>query len=122
MRNIFDQESDKNTVKAKKTNTNNSSNNIKDNSNDNERVQKSINKSNKFYRPKETKNTHLETFNDTIQTQVFEPRNLKSDRSNITYEERKVLTELKSMENTVVRIEVIGSKFALLTNEEFQKK
>ena len=53
---------------------------------------------------------------------MFEPRNLKSDRSNITYEERKVLTELKSMENTVVGIEVIGSKFTLLTNEEFQKK
>ena len=53
---------------------------------------------------------------------MFEARNLKRDRSNITYEERKVLTELKSMENTVVRIQVIGSKFALLTNEESSKK
>ena len=58
---------DKSTVKTANVNTNNSSNNVKDNSYNNEQVPKKKHKSNNLYRPKETKNKHLETFIDTIE-------------------------------------------------------
>ena len=79
-------------------------------------------RSNSLYRYKETKNKHLETFIDTIEKQLFELKSIKRVRSNLTYEERKALAELKSMENTVVRIQDEGSRFVLLTNEDFENK
>ena len=48
--------------------------------------------------------------------------NIKRVRSNLAYEERKALAELKSMENTVVRIQDKGSRFVLLTNEDYENK
>ena len=101
-------------------NTNTSSNNIKDNNN--EQVLKKKHKSKNLYRSKETKNKHLETFIDITEKQLFEPKNIKSIRSNLTYKETKALTELKSMENAVIRIQDKGSRFVLLTNEDHEKK
>ena len=84
----------------------------------NEQVPKKKKKTNNLNRPKETKNKHLETFINTIEKQLFEPKNIKRVRSNLAYEERKALAELKSMENTVVK----GSRFVVLTNEDYESK
>ena len=48
--------------------------------------------------------------------------NIKRVRSNLAYEERKALAELKSMENTVVRIQHKESRFVLFTNEDYENK
>ena len=79
-------------------------------------------KTNNLYRSKETKNKHLETLTDEIKIHPFEPENIKRVRDNLRYEERKPLAELKSTENTVVRIQDKGSRFVLLTNEDPEKK
>ena len=122
LRTKFNQSIDKSTEKNRNITTNNSSNNTRENSNNNEQVPKKKNKTNNLNRPKETKNKHLETFINTIEKQLFEPKNIKRVRSNLAYEERKALAELKSMENTVVRIQDKGSRFVLLTNEDPEKK
>ena len=124
LRTKLNQAIDKRTEKKTPTNitTNNSSNNTRDNSNNNEQVPKKKCKTNNLYRSKETKNKHLESFIDTIDRQLFEPKNIKRVRSNLTYEERKALAELKPMENTVVRVQDKGSRFALLTNEDDENK
>ena len=111
--------------KSTKKNTNittNSSNSTRENSNNNEQVSKKKYKTNNLYRSRETKNKHLKTFIDTTEKQLFEPKNIKRVRRNLTYEERKALAELKSMENTVVRIQDKGSRFVLLTNEDYENK
>ena len=119
LRTKFNQSIDKSTEKNRNITTNNSSNNTRENSNNNEQVPKKKNKTNNLNRPKETKNKHLETFINTIEKQLFEPKNIKRVRSNLAYEERKALAELKSMENTVVRIQDKGSRFVVLTNEDY---
>ena len=48
--------------------------------------------------------------------QLSEPKNIKRFRSNLTDEETKALAEIKSMGNTVVRIQNKGYRFVLLTN------
>ena len=122
LRTKFNQAIDKSTEKNTNITTNNRSNNTRDKSNNNEQVPRKKYKTNNLYGSKETKNKHLETFIDTIEKQLFEPKNIKRVRSNLTYEERKALAELKSMENTVVRIQDKGSRFALLTNEDYENK
>ena len=64
--------------------TNNSSNNTKNNSKNNEQVPKGKLKSNNIYRSKETKNEHRETLIDTAEEQLFEAKNIKRFRSNLT--------------------------------------
>ena len=118
----FNQAIDKSTKENTNITTNNISNNTRDNSNNNEQVPKKKYKTNNLCRSKETKNQHLETFIDTIEKQLFEPKNIKRVRSNLIYEERKASAELKSMENTVVRIQDKGSRFLLLTNEDYKNK
>ena len=118
----FSQAIDQSPEKNTNIKTNNSSNNTKDNSNNNEQVPKKKYKSNNLYWSKETKNKHLETFIYTIEKQLFEYKNIKRFRSNLTYEERKELTELKSMENAVVRIQDKGCRFVLFINEDFENK
>ena len=54
--------------------------------------------------------------------QPFQPKNIKRVHGNLRYEERKALAELKSMENTVVKIQDKVFRFALLTNEDSEKK
>ena len=85
LRTKFNQAIDKSTEKKKNRNinTNNSSSNSnnKDNSNNNEQVLKKKYKSNNFYRSKEPKNKPLETFIDTIEKQLLEPKNIKCVRS-----------------------------------------
>ena len=96
---------DKSTEKNTNITTNNSINSInntRENSNNNEEVPKKKYKTNNLYRSKENKNKHLETFIDTIEKQLFEPENIKRVRTNLTYEERKALAELKSMENRLI--------------------
>ena len=122
LRTKFNQSIDKSTDKNRNITTNNSSNNTRDNSNNNEQVPKKKKKTNNLNRPKETKNKHLETFINTIEKQLFEPKNIKRVRSNLAYEERKALAELKSMENTVVRIQDKESRFVLFTNEDYENK
>ena len=122
LRTKFNQAIEKSTKKNTNITTNNSSNSTRDNSNNNEQVPKKKYKTNNLYRSRETKNKHLETFIDTIEKQLFEPKNIKRVRSNLTYEERKALAELKPMENTVVRVQDKGSRFALLTNEDNENK
>ena len=122
LRTKFNQAIDKSTEKNTNITTNNRSNNTRDKSNNNEQVPRKKYKTNNLYGSKETKNKHLETFIDTIEKQLFEPKNIKCVRSNLTYEERKALAELKSMENTVVRIQDKGSRFVLLTNEDYENK
>ena len=122
LRTKFNQSIDKSTDKNRNITTNNSSNNTRDNSNNNEQVPKKKKKTNNLNRPKETKNKHLETFINTIEKQLFEPKNIKRVRSNLAYEERKALAELKSMENTVVRIQDKESRFVLFANEDYENK
>ena len=62
---------------------------MKDNSNNNEQVPKKKHKSKNLYRSKETKNKYLETFIDTTEKQLFEPKNIKRVCSNVTYTEKK---------------------------------
>ena len=85
LRTKFNQAIDKSTEKKnnRNININNSSSNSnnKDNSNNNEQVLKKKYKSNNFYRSKETKNKPLETFIDTIEKQLLEPKNIKCVRS-----------------------------------------
>ena len=114
----FNQAIDKSTKKDTNITTSNRSNNTRDNSNNNEQIPKKKYKTNNLYRSKDIKNKHLETFIDTIEKQIFEPKNIKRVRRNLTYEERKALAELKSMENTVVK----GSRFVVLTNEDYESK
>ena len=78
--------------------------------------------SNNLYIFKATKYKHLKTFIDTIEKQLFEPKNIKCVHSNLTYKERKALAKLKSMENTVVRIQDERSRFVLITNEDYKKE
>ena len=113
---------DKSTGKNTNITANNGSNNTRDNSSNNEQVPKKKYKTNSLYRSKETKNKHLETFIDTIEKQLFEPENIKHVRRNLTYEEGKALAELKSMGDTVVRIQDKRARFVLLTNEDYEKK
>ena len=122
LRTKFNQAIEKSTKKNTNITTNNSSNSTRDNSNNNEQVSKKKYKTNNLYRSRETKNKHLETFIDTIEKQLFEPKNIKCVRSNLTYEERKALAELKSMENTVVRIQDKESRFVLFINEDYENK
>ena len=100
LRTKFNQAIEKSTEKNTNITTNNSSNSTRDNSNNNEQVSKKKYKTNNLYRSRETKNKHLETFTDAIEKQLFEPKNIKRVRSNLTYEERKALAELKSMQNS----------------------
>ena len=120
LRTKFNQAIEKSTEKNTSITTYNSSNSTRDDSNINEQVPKKKYKTNNLYRSRETKNKHLKTFIDTTEKQLFEPKNIKRVRRNLTYEERKALAELKSMENTVVRIQDKGSRFVLLTNEDYE--
>ena len=49
-------------------------------------------------------------------------KNIKRVRSNLRHEEGKALADLKSMGSTVARIRDKGSRLALLTNEDSEKK
>ena len=80
LRTKFNQAIDKSTEKKKSRNIN--INNSSSNSNNkDEQVLKKKYKSNNFYRSKETKNKPLETFIDTIEKQLLEPKNIKCVRS-----------------------------------------
>ena len=113
---------EKSTEKNTNITTNNSSSNTRDNSSYNKQVTKKKYKTNDLYRSNDTKNKQLKTFITTIEKQLFEPKNMKRVPRNLRYEQRKALAELKSVENTVVRIKDKGSRFVQIPNKDYEDK
>ena len=113
---------EKSTEKNTNITTNNSSSNTRDNSSYNKQVTKKKYKTNGLYRSNDTKNKQLKTFITTIEKQLFELKNMKRVPRNLRYEQRKASAELKSVENTVVRIKDKGSRFVLLPNKDYEDK
>ena len=75
-----------------------------------------------LYRTRETKYKSLETFIENTEKELFNPKNVKIARSNLSKDEKKALKEIKSWDDKVVRVQDKGSRFAILENEVYEEK
>ena len=60
-------------------------------------------------------------FLNNVKNDILKPANLRTTKDNLTREERLALRSLKSSEN-VIRIQDKGSRFVVLSQQEYQNK
>ena len=63
----------------------------------------------------------VEMFLNIVKNDILKPANLRTTKDNLTREERLALRPLKSSEN-VIRIQDKGSRFVVLSQQEYQNK
>ena len=75
-----------------------------------------------LYRTRETKYKSLETFIENMEKELFNPKNVKTARSNLSKDEKKALKQIKLWDDKVVRVQDKGYRFAILENEVYEEK
>ena len=75
-----------------------------------------------LFRSKETKHKSLELFISSLEKDLFEPQNIRNPRNNMTTNEMKALKEIKSWKENVVRVQDKGSRFVVLSNQQYEDK
>ena len=75
-----------------------------------------------LYRTRETKYKSLETFIENMEKELFNPKNVKIARSNLSKDEKKALKEIKSWDDKVGRVQDKGSRFVILENKVYEEK
>ena len=74
------------------------------------------------YCTRETKYKSLQTFIENMEKELFNSKNVKIARSNLSKDEKKALKEIKLWNNKVVRVQDKVSTFAIHENEVYEEK
>ena len=75
-----------------------------------------------LYRTRETKYKSLETFIENMEKELFNLKNIKIARSNLSKDEKKALKEIKSWNDKVIRVQNKGFRFFILENIVYEGK
>ena len=78
--------------------------------------------SKQLYNSKQSKNNSLELFIDTIEKEIFNPKNIRKTRNNLNKDEKVALKEIKSWEDKVIRVQDKGSRFVVLNTCDYVEK
>ena len=76
----------------------------------------------RLYHSKEIKCKSLETFIEVMQNDLFNPGNFQKPRHNWNKNEKLALTEIKSWDDKVIRVQNKGSRFVVLSNDDYDSK
>ena len=71
---------------------------------------------------KETKCKSLELFIEVMENDLFNTSNIRKPRNNLKKNEKLALKEIKSWDDKVIRIQDKGSRFAVLSNNDYERK
>ena len=75
-----------------------------------------------LYRTRETNYKSLETFIENMEKDLFNPKNVKTARSNLSKDGKKALKEIKSWDDKVVRVQDKESRFVILEIDVYEEK
>ena len=75
-----------------------------------------------LYKSKQSNNSSLELFIDTIEKEIFNPKNIRKTRNNLNKDEKAALKEIKSWEDKVIRVQDKGSRFVVLNTSDYVEK
>ena len=78
--------------------------------------------SKQLYKSKQSNNSSLELFIDTIEKEIFNPKNIRKTRNNLKKDEKAALKEIKSWEDKVIRVQDKGSCFVVLYTSDYVQK
>ena len=70
----------------------------------------------------EIKGINLELFIDTIEKEIFNPKNIRKTRNNFNKNEKVALKEIKSWEDKVIRVQDKSSRFVVLNSCDYIEK
>ena len=76
----------------------------------------------RLYCLKETKCKSLELFIEAMENDLFNPRNIRKPRNNLNKNEKLALKEIKSWDDKVIRVQDKGSRFVVLSNDDYESK
>ena len=75
-----------------------------------------------LFRSKETKCKSLELFIEVMENDLFNTCNIRKPRNNLKKNEKLALKEKKSWDDKVIRIQDKGSRFVVLSNNDYERK
>ena len=75
-----------------------------------------------LYKSKQSNNSSLELFIDTIGKEIFNPKNIRKTRNNLNKDKKAVLKEIKSWEDKIIRVQDKGSRFVVLNTYGYVEK
>ena len=75
----------------------------------------------RLYRSKEIKCKSLELFIEAMENDLFNPSNIRKPRNNLNKNEKLALKEIKSWDDKVIRMQDKGSRFVILSNNDYSK-
>ena len=78
--------------------------------------------SKQLYKSKKSNNSSLELFIDSIEKEIFNPKNIRKTRNNLNKDEKAALKEIKSWEDKVIRVQDKGSRFVVLNTSDYVEK
>ena len=67
----------------------------------------------------QSNNNSLELFIDTIEKEIFNPKNIRKTRNNLNKDEKVALKEIKSWDDKVIRVQDKGSHFVVLNTCDY---
>ena len=76
----------------------------------------------RLFRSKEKKCKSLELFIEGMENNLFNPSNIRKHRNNLNKNEKLALKERKSLDNEVILVQDKGSRFAVLSNNDYESK
>ena len=71
---------------------------------------------------KEPKCKSLELFIEAMENDLFNPINIRKPRNNLNKNEKLALKEIKSWDDKVIRVQDKGSRFVVLSNNDYESK
>ena len=71
---------------------------------------------------KETKCKSLELFIEAMENDLFNPTNIRKPKNNLNNNETIALKEIKSWGDKVIRVQGKGSRFVVLSNNDYESK
>ena len=74
------------------------------------------------YRVKPTSNHNLENFIEKLEKDIFQPSNYKKVRNNLNKGESLAIKELKTLNEHTIRVQDKGSRFVVLSKDEYCSK
>ena len=78
--------------------------------------------SKQLYKSMQSNNSSLQLFIDTIEKEIFNPKNIRKTRNNLNKDEKAALKEIKSWEDKVIRVQDKGSRFVVLNTSDYVEK
>ena len=76
----------------------------------------------KHWNPPRSSIPELEMFLAEVKKGIFDPSNIRTNKDNLSFKERKALKELRNNQSSVIRIQDKGYSFVLLNREDYIEK